>query len=77
METGNGHGPSDDEGRVIQLQFGDIKLINAYFPSGTSGEERQGFKYEWLDECSAWLNKRKRKIRNSFYVATITSPTMK
>src|SRR6476620_7371791 len=22
VETGNGHGPSDDEGRVIQLQFG-------------------------------------------------------
>ena len=29
---------SDDEGRVIQLDFGDIRLINAYFPSGTSGD---------------------------------------
>ena len=61
VETGNGHRPSDDEGRVIQLQFGDIRLINAYFPSGTSGDERQGFKYEWLDECLAWLNKLKKK----------------
>lgn len=59
--TGNGHGPSDDEGRVIQLQFGDTRLINAYFPSGTSGEERQGFKYEWLDESLGWLNKLKKK----------------
>ena len=61
VETGNGHGPSDDEGRVIQLQFGDIKLINAYFPSGTSGDLRQDFKYEWLDECLNWLNKLKKK----------------
>jgi exodeoxyribonuclease-3 len=54
---GNGHGASDEEGRVIQLDFGKIRLINAYFPSGTSGEHRQSFKYEWLDECTAWLKK--------------------
>lgn len=52
---GNGHKESDDEGRVIQLDFGDIRLINAYFPSGTSGEERQGFKYVWLDEFYTYL----------------------
>src|SRR3954470_10477368 len=38
---GNGHAVSDDEGRVIQMDFGDIRLINAYFPSGTSGDDRQ------------------------------------
>ncbi|MBS1758940.1 MAG: exodeoxyribonuclease III [Bacteroidetes bacterium] len=53
---GNGHGASDDEGRVIQLDFKDVRLINAYFPSGTSGDERQGFKYQWLDEFYNWLN---------------------
>jgi exodeoxyribonuclease-3 len=64
VEYGNGHGPSDDEGRVIQLDFGDIRLINAYFPSGTSGEERQDFKYQWLDEFGSWLQQlRKRKPR--------------
>lgn len=47
----------DDEGRVLQLDFGDVRLINAYFPSGTSGEERQGFKYEWLKQFSIFLNK--------------------
>ncbi len=54
---GNGHGPSDDEGRVIQMDFKDIRLINAYFPSGTSGGERQEFKYKWLEELFIWLNK--------------------
>ncbi len=57
VEYGNGHAPSDDEGRVIQLDFGDIRLINAYFPSGTSGDERQSFKYQWLDEFFDYLKK--------------------
>lgn len=57
VEYGNGHSASDDEGRVIQLDFGDIRLINAYFPSGTSGDERQAFKYVWLDEFLKYLNK--------------------
>ena len=47
---------SDAEGRVIQLDFGDIRLINAYFPSGTSGDLRQKFKYEWLDEFHVYLD---------------------
>jgi exodeoxyribonuclease-3 len=56
---GTGHKVSDDEGRVIQLDFGDVRLINAYFPSGTAGDERQQFKYEWLDELYAYLDKLK------------------
>ncbi|MEY2640152.1 MAG: exodeoxyribonuclease, partial [Bacteroidota bacterium] len=45
-----GHAMSDQEGRVIRLDFGKTTLINAYFPSGTSGDERQTYKYQWLDE---------------------------
>ncbi len=52
---GNGHQVNDDEGRVIQMDFGDVRLINAYFPSGTSGDERQQFKYKWLDEIAAYV----------------------
>jgi exodeoxyribonuclease III len=64
VEYGNGHSESDDEGRVIQLDFGDIRLINAYFPSGTSGDERQDFKYKWLDEFLVYLKKLKKKYPN-------------
>lgn len=52
---------SDDEGRVLQLDFGDIRLINAYFPSGTSGDLRQDFKYKWLDEFKSYLDKLRKK----------------
>lgn len=47
---GNGIAQSDQEGRVIRLDFGEVTVINAYFPSGTSGELRQTYKYQWLDE---------------------------
>ena len=52
---GHGYAQSDAEGRVIQLDFGDTRLVNAYFPSGTSGDERQGYKYRWLDEMTEYL----------------------
>jgi len=52
---GNGIEQSDFEGRVIRADFGDITLINAYFPSGTSGDERQTYKYQWLDEFYNYL----------------------
>ncbi|HVK97384.1 MAG TPA: exodeoxyribonuclease III, partial [Flavisolibacter sp.] len=50
VQCGTGHQVSDDEGRVIQLQFGKVQLVNAYFPSGTMGDLRQNYKYSWLEE---------------------------
>lgn len=54
---GNAYEQSDFEGRVIQLEFEDFILINAYFPSGSSGEERQVYKYQWLDEFYEYVCK--------------------
>jgi len=54
-------GQSDFEGRVIRLDFGNITLINAYFPSGTSGDERQTYKYQWLDEFLSYLGELRKK----------------
>ncbi len=61
IEYGNGDAVSDDEGRIIQLDFGDTRLINAYFPSGTSGDLRQAVKYQWLDDMQAYLKKLRKK----------------
>lgn len=58
---GNGDKQSDFEGRIIQAVFGKTRIINAYFPSGTSGEERQGYKYEWLNMMSKYLDKERKK----------------
>lgn len=64
VEYGTGHTASDDEGRVIQVDIKDIRIINAYFPSGTSGGERQNFKYGWLNEFNTYLDNLKKKYPN-------------
>jgi exodeoxyribonuclease-3 len=55
VEYGHKLEQSDFEGRVIRADLGDITLINAYYPSGTSGDERQTYKYQWLDEFFNYL----------------------
>jgi len=56
VQYGNGIMQSDAEGRVIRVDFGDITLVNAYFPSGSSGEERQTYKYQWLAEFYEYID---------------------
>lgn len=56
VQYGHGKEQSDFEGRVIRADFNEVTLINAYFPSGTSGELRQSYKYVWLDEFLDYLN---------------------
>jgi len=53
---GVGNPRYDVEGRVIQLDFGDISVISVYFPSGTTGEIRQSFKMEFLSDFHKYLN---------------------
>lgn len=50
VEYGMGNLKYDDEGRIIRADFKDFSFISAYFPSGTTGEERQKFKYMFLDD---------------------------
>ena len=58
---GNGYEMSDAEGRVIRVDIGELSIVNAYFPSRTSGEERQTYKYQWLDEFSTYLKELKKE----------------
>ena len=49
VSTGLGWAPADNEGRYIQADFGELSVASLYLPSGTSGDERQAFKYQFLD----------------------------
>lgn len=53
--TGMGAEQSDREGRVIRADFGEYSVISAYFPSGTTGDIRQTYKYQWLDEFFEYI----------------------
>lgn len=60
LERGMGNKTYDDEGRVIRADFGDITLLNCYFPSGTTGEERQSFKYKFLGDFYEFIRNLKK-----------------
>jgi len=46
----------DAEGRILRTDFGDWTVLNCYFPSGTTGDVRQAFKMEFLDEFYDWVH---------------------
>ena len=50
---GLGHPAFDAEGRYVEARFDTPKrklsIISCYFPSGSSGEERQAVKFQFLD----------------------------
>ena len=58
---GNGYEMSDAEGRVVRVDIGSLTIVNAYFPSGTSGDERQQYKYQWLNEFYEYIQALKKE----------------
>jgi len=61
LKIGCGIEQYDQEGRVMQLDFGDISILNIYFPSGSSGEQRQGIKMEFLDDIYRYIQDLRKK----------------
>jgi exodeoxyribonuclease III len=58
---GMGHTLYDGEGRILRADFGDWTLLNCYFPSGTSGEERQDVKMAYLTDFFKWIENLKKE----------------
>jgi len=45
----------DREGRTICVDFEPFSLVCAYFPSGTTGDMRQSFKMQFLDDFTRYI----------------------
>lgn len=39
----------DEEGRYLEARFGNLSVVSLYLPSGSSGDERQQFKFRAMD----------------------------
>lgn len=57
IEYGCGIEDYDFEGRVIRVDFEDVSVMSIYFPSGTTGDIRQDFKYRFLDDIYTYAHK--------------------
>jgi len=64
VEYGCGIAPYDNEGRVIRADFEAFSVISAYFPSGSSGDERQAFKIKFLEDFQVYASQLKLQIPN-------------
>ncbi|MDP2152833.1 MAG: exodeoxyribonuclease III [Methylotenera sp.] len=47
--VGLGIADIDNEGRYIEARFGNLSVVSLYLPSGSSGEERQAFKFSVME----------------------------
>jgi exodeoxyribonuclease III len=61
IRTALGWPEFDEEGRYLEARFGNLSVVSFYIPSGSSGELRQGFKFQVMD----WLAPILEEWRNS------------
>ena len=64
VHHGMGLNKYDDEGRLLELEFENFSFLSAYFPSGTTGDIRQSFKYEFLDDIFGYMQDLRRSKPN-------------
>lgn len=64
VEYGCGIEKYDFEGRIIRADFDNYSVMSAYHPSGSSGDDRQAFKMEWLADFQNYINQLKTTIPN-------------
>ncbi|MEA5140772.1 exodeoxyribonuclease III [Arcicella rigui] len=64
IELGCGIEIYDREGRVLRTDFENFSLMSVYMPSGSSGDERQDFKMQWLDDFYGYIDDLKKTVPN-------------
>lgn len=64
VEYGCGIEKYDFEGRILRLDFEQCSVMSVYHPSGSSGDDRQAFKMQWLADFQEYINELKTKIPN-------------
>ncbi len=64
VEYGCGMADYDFEGRVIRCDFETFSLMSVYMPSGSSGDDRQGFKMKFLADFEPYLSNLIKSVPN-------------
>jgi exodeoxyribonuclease-3 len=64
IEYGMGIEKYDFEGRVIRADYNDVSVFSVYHPSGSSGDDRQAFKMQWLSDFQEYIIQLKNELPN-------------
>jgi exodeoxyribonuclease III len=62
VESGCGNPLYDCEGRMLRLDFEDYSVASVYMPSGSSGEDRQSFKMQWLSFFQEYISEVRQQV---------------
>lgn len=57
VHVGMQHARADAEGRYVQLDYDHYSIASIYMPSGSSGPERQAWKFELMDYFMPYLKR--------------------
>ncbi|MBB72050.1 MAG: exodeoxyribonuclease III [Legionellales bacterium] len=68
VTTGLGWEIADSEGRYIEADFGKLCVASLYLPSGSSSDERQARKYEFMDYYYDYLAEIRRKKSKHYII---------
>ncbi len=60
VEYGMGIEKYDFEGRFLRADYEGYSVVSVYHPSGSSGDLRQAFKMQWLDDYQNYINELKK-----------------
>jgi len=64
IEYGCGIEKIDKEGRIIRADYVNFSVLSCYFPSGSSGDLRQAYKMDFLNEFYTYINELKKMHPN-------------
>lgn len=62
VEEGSGMEVYDNEGRFLRADFPDFSILSVYVPSGSSGDLRQQFKEEFLEDFYSYIKDLKQSV---------------
>ena len=48
----------------LSADFGDVRVVSLYMPSGTTGDPRQDFKYKFMDEFHPWMERQRQEMKH-------------
>ncbi len=73
VEYGIGIKKFDDEGRIIIGHYGDLVLLNVYFPNGGGGPERLKYKFEFYDAFLVYIDKLRKKGKQVIFCGDVNT----
>lgn len=73
VEYGIGISRFDDEGRIIIGHYGDLVLLNVYFPNGGGGPERLQYKFDFYDAFLSFVEGLRKKGKHVIFCGDVNT----